>query len=126
MRGRAKMKMRKRWAPIAALLLAAVLQAQTAAWQIGPFTRPAAGNPVLSGTYRSINARVQSLRFRTNQNETKWKRAIQDHEDMVEAMSARDADAMRAILVRHIRNKSDTVLDLMRAGALAPIAQHGT
>jgi len=85
----------------------------------------AAGNPVLSGTYRSINARVQSLRFRTNQNETKWKRAIQDHEDMVEAMSARDADAMRAILVRHIRNKSDTVLDLMRAGALAPIAQHG-
>jgi len=42
------MKMRKRWAPIAALLLAAVLQAQTAAWQIGPFTRPAAGNPVLA------------------------------------------------------------------------------
>ena len=86
----------------------------------------AAGNPVLSGTYRSINARVQSLRFRTNQNEAKWKRAIQDHEDMVEAMSARDADAMRTILVRHIRNKSDAVLDLMRAGALAPIAQHGT
>jgi DNA-binding GntR family transcriptional regulator len=86
----------------------------------------AAGNSVLSGTYRSINARVQSLRFRTNQNGTKWKRAIQDHEDMVEAMSARDADAMRTILVRHIRDKSDTVLDLMRAGALAPIAQHGT
>ena len=85
----------------------------------------AAGNPVLSGTYRSINARVQSLRFRTNQNEAKWKRAIQDHEDMVEAMSARDADAMRTILVRHIRNKSDAVLDLMRAGALAPIAHHG-
>ncbi len=86
----------------------------------------AAGNPVLSGTYRSINARVQSLRFRTNQNESKWKRAIKDHEDMVEAMSARDADAMRTILVRHIRNKSDAVLDLMRAGALAPIAHHGT
>src|SRR3546814_4377591 len=31
----------------------------------------AARNPVLVGTYRSINARVQSLRFRTNQNETK-------------------------------------------------------
>ena len=35
----------------------------------------AAANPVLSNTYRSINARVQSLRFRTNQNEAKWKHA---------------------------------------------------
>lgn len=81
----------------------------------------AAGNPVLSTTYRSINARVQSLRFRTNQNESKWKRAIKDHEDMVAAMSVRDADAMRSILVRHIRNKGEAVLDLMRAGALDPI-----
>lgn len=85
----------------------------------------AAGNPVLAGTYRSINARVQSLRFRTNQNEAKWKRAIQDHEDMVQAMAAHDADAMRAILVRHIRNKGDAVLELMRAGTLAPVVHYG-
>jgi DNA-binding GntR family transcriptional regulator len=86
--------------------------------RIHTLVNDAAGNPVLSSTYRSINARAQSLRFRTNQNESKWKRAIQDHEDMVEAMTAHDADAMRAILVRHMRNKSDAVLDLMRAGAL--------
>jgi DNA-binding GntR family transcriptional regulator len=85
----------------------------------------AAANPVLSSTYRSINARVQSLRFRTNQNAAKWKRAIKEHEVMLEALTARDAPAMRAVLVQHLHNKRDTVLDLMRAGEIYPLAQLG-
>ena len=85
----------------------------------------AANNPVLSSTYRSINARVQSLRFRTNQNETKWKRAIKEHEAMLEALIARDAPSMRTILVQHLNNKRDTVLDLMRAGEIYPAANLG-
>ncbi len=89
--------------------------------QIHTLINAAAGNTLLSGTYRSINARVQSLRFRTNQNAAKWRRAINDHEDMLEAMSARDPAAMRAILVRHIGNKRDTVLELMRAGSVLQI-----
>ena len=86
----------------------------------------AAGNPVLSGTYRSINARVQSLRFRTNQNAAKWKRAIKEHEIMLEAMTARDSAAMREVLVQHLNNKRDTVLALMRAGEIYPLADLGT
>jgi DNA-binding GntR family transcriptional regulator len=85
----------------------------------------AANNPVLSSTYRSINARVQSLRFRTNQNEAKWKRAIKEHEAMLEALVARDAPSMRTILVQHLNNKRDTVLDLMRAGEVYPAANLG-
>ena len=50
-------------------------------------------NPVLSSTYRATNARVQSLRFRTNQNEAKWKHAVAEHEQMIEALAARDAAA---------------------------------
>jgi DNA-binding GntR family transcriptional regulator len=86
----------------------------------------AAGNPVLTGAYRSINARVQALRFRTNQNEAKWKRAVKDHEVMLEAMAARDSAAMRAVLVQHLITKRDTVLDLMRAGDIYPLANLGT
>ena len=82
----------------------------------------AAGNPVLTNTYRSINARVQSLRFRTNQNDAKWKRAIKEHEAMLEALVARDAPAMRGLLVQHLNNKRDTVLDLMRAGEIHSLA----
>src|SRR6202162_1974289 len=42
------MKIRSKLSLIAALLCATVLQAQDAArWEIGPFTRPASGNPVI-------------------------------------------------------------------------------
>jgi DNA-binding GntR family transcriptional regulator len=80
----------------------------------------AAGNPVLANTYRSINARVQSLRFRTNQDEAKWKHAVEEHEQMVQALAARDAPAMRKVLVAHLIRKRDTVLALLRAGEIYP------
>lgn len=80
----------------------------------------AARNPVLSSTYRSINARVQSLRFRTNQNEAKWKHAVGEHEQMLEAFAKRDGAALRAVLTEHLIRKRDTVLDLMRAGEIYP------
>lgn len=80
----------------------------------------AAANPVLAGTYARINARVQSMRFRTNQNETKWKRAVKEHEQMVAALDARDGDALAQVLRQHLQHKRDTVLELMRAGEVYP------
>jgi len=80
----------------------------------------AAKNPVLTTTYDSINARVQSLRFRTNQNEAKWKRAMKDHEAMLEALTAHDASALRQILIEHLNTKRDTVLLLLHAGEIYP------
>ncbi len=94
--------------------------------QIHTLINDAAANPVLTGAYKSINARVQSLRFRTNQNAAKWKRAIKEHEVMLEALTARDSAAMREVLVQHLNNKRDTVLELMRAGDIYPLANLGT
>ncbi|HKX31277.1 MAG TPA: GntR family transcriptional regulator [Blastocatellia bacterium] len=82
----------------------------------------AAKNPVLVNTYRGINARVQSLRFRTNQDEAKWKRAMAEHEQMLEALEARDGKALRTVLVEHLLRKRDTVLEQMRAGDIYPAA----
>lgn len=76
----------------------------------------AAQNPVLTGAYRRINARVQSVRFRTNQNGAKWDRAVTEHEQMVRALEARDGTALARVLVQHLLNKRDAVLELMRAG----------
>ncbi len=78
----------------------------------------AARNPVLERTYQQINARVQSLRFRTNQNAAKWQRAVQEHEAMIAALDARDAPALRALLVTHLQHKREAVVELMRAGAV--------
>ncbi len=76
----------------------------------------AARNPVLTRTYRAINARVQALRFRTNQDTGKWDQAVVEHDRMIEALAARDAAGLRAILIRHLDNKRDSVLASMRDG----------
>ena len=81
----------------------------------------AAKNPVLTETFQRINNRVQSLRFRTNQDEAKWQHAVQEHEQMVVALQARDAAALRQVLVAHVLRKRDTVLALLRAGEIYPI-----
>ena len=81
----------------------------------------AAKNPLLTKTYREINARVQSLRFRTNQDGAKWQHAVREHEAMIEALSAHDAAGLKAILVKHLLRKRDTVLELMRAGNVTAV-----
>lgn len=78
----------------------------------------AARNPVLTQTYRTINARLQVLRFRSNFDEAKWRRAVQEHEQMIDALSDHDAARLRAVLVTHLQHKRDAVLDLMRNGGL--------
>jgi DNA-binding GntR family transcriptional regulator len=80
----------------------------------------AAKNPVLTRTYKSINARVQSLRFRTNQNEIKWKRAMHEHELMIKALETHNPGAMRQVLVEHLANKCDAVIASLRTGQAQP------
>ncbi|MBK6006331.1 GntR family transcriptional regulator [Ramlibacter ginsenosidimutans] len=77
----------------------------------------AAKNPVLSQVYQQVNARLQALRFRSNQDGEKWKRAVKEHEKMIEALAAHDGAAMRDVLQAHLRNKRDVVLEQLREEA---------
>lgn len=86
--------------------------------QIHTLINAAARNAVLTQTWRTVNARLQALRFRSNVDEAKWKRAVAEHERMVELLARRDAAGMRALMVEHLQHKRDAVLDLMRAGHL--------
>ena len=86
--------------------------------QIHTQINAAARNPVLAQTWRNVNARLQALRFRSNFDEAKWKRAVKEHERMVELLAARDAAGLRALLVEHLMHKRDAVLELMRNGQL--------
>ena len=76
----------------------------------------AARNPVLERTYAQLNARVQSLRFRTNQDNAKWQQAVLEHDRMVQALAARDGATLRQVLVLHLQRKRDAVLQLMKQG----------
>ena len=71
---------------------------------------------MLAQTYRTVNARLQALRFRSNFDERKWGIAVKEHERMVEKLAARDGPGLRALLVQHLENKRDAVLDQMQLG----------
>jgi DNA-binding GntR family transcriptional regulator len=75
----------------------------------------AAKNPVLTATYQQVNARLQALRFRSNQDDTKWQAAMAEHDQMVAALTARDAAAMQRVLTQHLMNKRDVVVQQLRA-----------
>ena len=77
----------------------------------------AARNPALTQTYRTINARIQALRFRSNFNREKWEIAVEEHEAMLDALAKRDGARMREILTRHLRHKCEAVLAEMGASA---------
>ena len=72
-----------------------------------------AGNPVLTHTFRTLNARLHALRFRSNLVQAKWDKAVKEHRDMVEALAARNGEKLRDLLVKHLRNKQHAVLETM-------------
>jgi DNA-binding GntR family transcriptional regulator len=78
----------------------------------------AARNPVLAETYRTVNARLQALRFRSNLNRDKWKIAMKEHEAITAALAARDGRTLGRLLREHVANKRMIVL-----GQLADAAQ---
>ncbi len=83
----------------------------------------AAKNPVLTATYNQVNARLQALRFRSNQDGEKWKAAVREHELMGQALSDRDPQAMRTVLGNHLNNKLSVVIEQVRAANSAATAQ---
>lgn len=79
----------------------------------------AARNPVLTSTYQQVNARLQALRFRSNQDGEKWARAMAEHDRMITALEQRDGAALRTELVAHLGHKRDVVLEQLRASTVA-------
>lgn len=73
----------------------------------------AAGNPVLTELFRSINQRLQSLRFRSNLDAKKWAAAVKEHAAIAKAFAARDQQLLGRLLCEHLNHKRDIVLKLL-------------
>jgi DNA-binding GntR family transcriptional regulator len=73
----------------------------------------AAGNPVLAEVFRSINQRLQSLRFRSNLDATKWAAAVKEHAAIAKALASRDEALLGRLLSEHLNHKRDIVLKLL-------------
>jgi DNA-binding GntR family transcriptional regulator len=76
----------------------------------------AARNALLERTYRTLNLRIQALRFRSNFERGKWNRAAREHLAMVEALEARDGAALAALLRTHLYQKGEAVLEGLGMG----------
>ena len=75
----------------------------------------AANNPVLTKLFSQVNARIEALRFRSNQDGVKWEKAVEEHQEMLDALKARDPGRMRKIMMTHVQNKRDVVIQLLKA-----------
>ena len=84
----------------------------------------AANNPVLSQLFTQVNARIEALRFRSNQNGVKWEKAVEEHQEMIDALKARDSERMRKVMIQHVMNKRDVVIELLNseADATSPLS----
>lgn len=74
----------------------------------------AARNSALRQAYQSLNFRLQALRFRSNYQAPKWDRALHDHEQMIEALEARDGKRLNTILRQHLLEKRDALMLMVR------------
>ena len=82
----------------------------------------AARNPVLTQVYRTVNARLHALRFRSNFDRAKWDAALAEHEQMLVALDKRDGERLRRILVEHLAKKCVAAL----LAVMGPEATAGT
>jgi len=70
------------------------------------------GNEVLVGLYRQLADRIQALR-RLDAGATRRRKAYDDHEAILRALSERDSASASSIIRRHIVGGREHVLDLL-------------
>jgi DNA-binding GntR family transcriptional regulator len=75
----------------------------------------AANNPVLATLFSQVNSRIEALRFRSNQDGVKWEKAVEEHQEMLDALKARDSARMRKVMITHVTNKRDVVVQLLKS-----------
>lgn len=79
----------------------------------------AGGNATLLQGYRQLNAHVRRARYMANLARDRWDKAVQEHEDMLAALVARDAPRLQAQLRDHLGNKMLSVLAALDAASAA-------
>ena len=77
-----------------------------------------ANNRTLCDAYTMIEMRLRSLLFVTPKAPPKWAEAIEDHEQMMAALEARDGVRFAAIARQHVRHRGDVMtiaIDMLEA-----------
>jgi DNA-binding GntR family transcriptional regulator len=62
----------------------------------------ASGNRTLVATHARINAQLYRVRFQSNLQNQLWGTAVDEHEEMLAALEARDSEAMAMCMLNHL------------------------
>lgn len=76
-----------------------------------------AGNATLAQVYRGLNAHVKRARYMANLSRERWDRAVQEHEEMLDALVRRDGARLQTLLRDHLANKLVMVMEVLNAGS---------
>ncbi|MBG06037.1 MAG: GntR family transcriptional regulator [Rhodospirillaceae bacterium] len=69
----------------------------------------ASANPLLLQMYQTLSGRIRRARYVANMSSERWSQAVKEHEEMLNALAARDGTALADVLKRHLSNKCETV-----------------
>ena len=72
-----------------------------------------AGNATLAQVYRGLNAHVKRARYMANLSKTRWDKAVQEHEDILDALTRRDGARLQLLLRDHLANKLVLVMEAL-------------
>lgn len=67
------------------------------------------GNEALATTHASIQSRLKRIRYIGNIEPSKWSDALAEHERMIAALEARDADSLATVLGEHMQGTWERV-----------------
>lgn len=84
----------------------------------------AAGNATLQSTYMQILLRTRAFRFVARKSAENWRAAVSDHQQIMEALAARNASRLSRLLRRHVMGVTvkiarDALADSAEQGASA-------
>ncbi len=69
----------------------------------------ASRNSKLRSLYLGLTGRIQRSRYSAHQTEAQWAHAVEEHEQMIPLLRARDGDGLATLMRRHIRAKKPVI-----------------
>jgi DNA-binding GntR family transcriptional regulator len=70
----------------------------------------ASRNATLQGIYANLSGRIQRARYAAHKTPAQWKKAVDEHEEMLKLLKKRDGDRLAVVMREHIRGKKPVIL----------------
>jgi len=69
----------------------------------------ASGNRALQTVYASLSGRIQRARYSAHKTPGQWKKAVDEHERMIELLKSRNGPKLAAVMREHVRGKKPLI-----------------